>query len=328
MKTFSKTLFVIPLLFSGYVSAQESNDVDLFIEDMLFLADAFASPASESAAYQGTAGWFTSAAALDKWQVDISVHGNSLFVPSSKKEVTINSGNFDILKITGANNAIIPTAFGGETDVQFEGEINYLNQTIAISGFDAIDGLDKSSFIYPFVQVNVGLPFETEVGVRALPNLEIDGASFSTYGIGLKHNISQYFRFNNNDDLQLATILSYNLFNVNYGFDPISVPEIVTFTAIDVNAHILMAEFMASKRYENFEIFGALAVAQSSFEYEFNGSGFALPLVNDELIALDDSEAQFKGDIGFNVYLRDFKISTMATAGKFFNLNIGLHFRI
>ncbi|MBT8296607.1 MAG: hypothetical protein KJO51_09335, partial [Gramella sp.] len=94
----------------------------------------------------------------------------------------------------------------------------------------------------------------------------------------------------------------------------------------DVSAGVWMAEMMASKRYENFEIFGALGVAQSDFEYEFGGDGPALGLVNSEVATLNDKEAQFKGDIGFNVYLEDFKISTMVTAGKFVNLNLGLHF--
>ena len=293
---------------------------------MLFLADGFASPASESAAYQATAGWFSSARALEEWKVDVSIHGNAIFVPSSKKEFTINNNDFNILQITGDDRAILPTAFGKGTDVQFEGEVDYAGQTIPIEGFDAIDGIDKGALIYPFAQVSVGLPFGTEIGVRALPSLDIDGSEFSTYGVGLKHNFSQYFRFNDEEDLQVAAVLAYNIFDVKYAFDPISVEQVVQLDLIDVSANVWMAEVLASKKYENFEIFGALGVAQSDFEYEFGGSGVALPLINNELVRLNDKEAQFKGDIGFNLYFDRFKISTMATAGKFVNLNLGLHF--
>ncbi len=313
-------------IFSGAIYSQ-GNDVDLFIQDMLFLADGFASPASNSAVYQGTAGWFTSAESLDEWKVDVSMHVNALFVPSSKKEFTINNNDFKILSIMGGDSgAILPTAFGGNTNVQFEGELDYLGQTIQIENFDAIDGLDKGTLIYPFAQVSVGLPFETEVGIRVLPEMEVDGSKFSTYGIALKHNFSQYFRFNEKEDLQLAGIISYNIFDVKYEFDPVTVPEIVQLNIIDVSADLLMAELMASKRYENFEIFGALGVAQSDFAYKFHGSGVGLPLINQELVSLNNKEAQFKGDIGFNLYFNKFKISTMATAGNFFNINMGLHF--
>ncbi|QYA25477.1 hypothetical protein G3I01_08120 [Gramella sp. MT6] len=327
MKNLTYILFLVIPFMTISVSAQEGDsDLDLFVNDMLFLADGFASPASESAAYQATAGWFTSARALEKWKVDVSLHGNAIFVPTSKKEFTVNNNDFNILSITGDDRAILPTAFGKETDVQFEGEVEFNGQTIPISGFDAIDGIDKGALIYPFAQVSVGLPYGTEIGVRALPSMEIDGSEFSTYGVGIKHNFNQYFRFDDEENLQVAAILAYNIFDVKYEFDPISVEQVVQLDLIDVFANVWMAEVLASKRYENFEIFGALGVAQSDFEYEFGGNGVALPQINSELARLNDKEAQFKGDIGFNLYFERFKISTMATAGKFVNLNLGLHF--
>ena len=339
MKNFTKVLLLGISFFSLSVSAQEeaNSDLDLFVNDMLFLADGFASPASESAAYQATAGWFTSARALEEWKVDVSLHANGIFVPSSKKEFTINNNDFAILQITGDDRAIVPTAFGAATDIQFEGERNIVIEEsdnlpipagteIPISPFDGIDGIDKGALVYPFAQVSVGLPYGTEIGVRALPSMEIDGSKFSTYGVGLKHNFGQYFRFNEEDDLQVAAVLSYNIFDVSYEFDPISIDQVVQLNLIDVSADVWMAEALASKRYENFEIFGALGVAMSDFEYEFGGNGIALSRLNSELTRLNDKEAQFKGDIGFNLYFDRFKISTMATAGKFVNLNLGLHF--
>lgn len=329
MKNLTKVLFlgIFLISISGF-SQEEGTDLDQFVNDMLFLADGFASPASESASYQATAGWFSSARALEKWKVDVSLHGNAIFVPSSKKEFTVNNNDFSFLQVTGSDRAIVPTAFGKDSDVQFEGkrELMYAGQTFEVAPFDAIDGIDKGALVYPFAQVSVGLPYGTEIGLRALPSMEIDGSEFSTYGIGIKHNFSQYFRFNEEEDLQVAAVLAYNIFDVKYQFDPIDVPPVLQLNLIDVSANVWMAEVLASKRYENFEIFGALGVAQSDFEYEFGGSGAALGEINTQLVRLNDKEAQFKGDIGFNLYFDRFKISTMATAGKFVNLNLGLHF--
>ncbi len=321
-----KILKVLLLCSIGFISskavAQLPEDARQTVNDLLFLADGFASPASNSAAYQATAGWFSSAASLDEWKVDVSVHANALFVPSSKQEYTVNAGDFSVLKINeGQNGAVIPTAFGKQSDVVFNGSV--MGNEFS---FNAIEGIDKSALVHPFIEVAVGLPFETEISVRALPELDVDGSKFSTYGVGIKHNLSQYFRFNEEEDLQLAAIATYNIFDVKYEFTQISIPDLVNLNLIDVNANVWMAEFMASKRYENFEIFGALGVAQSSFDYQFDGSGIGLPIINTELEALSDQEAQFKGDIGFNLYFNKFKISTMATAGNFFNINLGLHF--
>ncbi len=318
-------MLVLTIFSGGMMHAQtvpaEGQEI---IDDLLFIADGFATPAAESAAYQATASWFTSAKALEPWKVDVSLHANALFVPSSKKEFTINNNDFTNLTIAGGGNAaVVPTAFGSDTDVMFNG--NFLGQEFA---FQAIEGIDTGALMYPFAQVSVGLPLGFQLGVRALPALEVSGSEFSTYGIGLKHNLSQYFgrRRTRDDDLEVAAIVAYDIFDVKYEFEQISVPNLLNLNLIDVSSGVWMAEVMASKKYENFEIFGALGVAQSDFEYEFGGSGLALDLVNNEISRLNDSQAQFKGDIGFNLYFNSFKVSTMATAGKFVNLNVGLHF--
>lgn len=322
MKNFKILLICAIALTSKIAVSQVPQEARETINDLLFLADGFAKPAANSAAYQATAGWFSSAASLGLWKTDISVHANGLFVPSSKQEYTVNANDFSVLRINdGDNGAVIPTAFGKKSDVVFNGSV--MGNDFS---FNAIEGIDKSALMYPFVQVSVGLPFETEVSVRALPELDVDGSKFSTYGLGIKHNLSQYFRFNEEDDLQLAAIATYNIFDVKYEFTQISIPDLVNLNLIDVDANVWMAEFMASKKYENFEIFGALGIAQSSFDYKFDGSGIGLGIINTELQSLSDQEAQFKGDIGFNIYFNHFKISTMATAGNFFNINLGLHF--
>lgn len=323
MRSFRKlillsTLFFIQNTFSQIVP-EEGQEI---IQDLLFLADGFASPASESAAYQATASWFTSARALDPWKVDVSLHGNALFVPSSKREFTVNDNDFQNLTINdGDRGALVPTAFGKDSNVMFNG--SFMGEEFS---FQAIEGIDKGALFYPFAQVSVGLPYGFQIGVRALPELEIDGSKFSTYGAGLKYNISQHFRFNKEDDFQLAAIVAYDIFDVKYEFEQISVPNLVNLDLIDVSAGVWLAEILASKKYENFEVFGAFGVAQSDFEYEFGGDGIALGLVNSEIATLNDKEAQFKADLGFNLYFERFKISTMATAGKFVNLNLGLHF--
>ena len=323
MKNFKFLFLAFALCATGKSIAQSlpQEGVDI-VNDLLIIADGFATPAAESAAYQATASWFTSARALEPWKVDVSLHANALLVPSSKKEFTVGNNDFSNLTIaSGDRSAVIPTAFGSDSEVMFNGTL--LGSDFS---FQAIEGIDKGALYYPFAQVSVGLPYGFQLGVRALPELEVDGSNFSTYGVGLKYNISQNFRFNKEDDLQVAAILAYDIFDVKYEFEQIAVPNLVNLDLIDVSAGVWMAEVMASKRYEDFEIFGALGVAQSDFEYEFGGSGAGLAFVNSNIATLNDSQAQFKGDIGFNLYFNRFKISTMATAGKFLNLNVGLHF--
>ncbi|MCJ7757250.1 MAG: hypothetical protein MUP24_03815, partial [Gillisia sp.] len=133
---FQNLLFISLLLAFGFTNAQ--SDQDLLVEDMLLIADNFAAPAAEAAAIQSSAGWFSSARDLGKWKVDISLHGNALFVPGSKQTKLASNTDFNILNIQGSSNALLPTVFGGDTDAVFEGEL--LGEDFT---FDAIDGLNK-----------------------------------------------------------------------------------------------------------------------------------------------------------------------------------------
>ncbi|WP_051935833.1 DUF6588 family protein [Salegentibacter sp. Hel_I_6] len=329
-----KIQYLVLILCVSFVSKSfAQDDLQKFANEMLYIADEFAGPAAEGAAYQAGAGWFTSATALKPWKVEVSFHGNALFVPSNKQTYTISNNDLagvhanggPILSLRGeGSNAVVPTAFGGETDVFFEGSL--LGQSFE---FQALEGVDKGVVAYPFVQATVGLPYETEFAARFLPQFTVDGVAVTTYGAGLKHNFSQYFKFNNEDDFQAAAIIAFSKFNVEYEFSPVTIPNIVNLNLVDVNANLWMASVMGSKKYgDSFEVFGALGATNSSFNYAMGGNGVALSPINTALRGLDQTQAQIKADLGFNIYFNRFKISTMATAGKFFHLNLGLHFRI
>lgn len=312
-------------LFGGYYTLNAQNDQQtLLVNDMLLVAENFASPGAEGAALQSSAGWFTSASSLAPWKFEVSLHGNALFVPSGKQKQLSSNRDFSILRFRGSDNALLPTVYGGETNAVFEGTI--FNQNFS---FDAIDGLDKKVIIHPFPQVTMGLPYSTEVSARFLPSIIVNGVGFSTYGAGLKHNLNQYFesRFNA-EDFQFAAAVTYSNFKVDYAFTQLSIPGFVDLNRIDVNADLWLFQLLGSKLYSSFEVFGALGLTASSFDYQLGGTGSALPLINDAIDDIKGSGTKFKGDIGFNYYISNFKISSMFTASNFFNANIGVHYRI
>lgn len=322
---FQNLLFICFLLAFGFTNAQ--NDEEFLIEDMLLIAENFAAPGAEAAAIQSSAGWFSSAQYLGKWQFEISIHGNAVFVPGSKQTKLASNANFSILNLRGGSNALLPTVFGGDTDEVFEGE--FLGQEFS---FDAIDGLNKKVVIHPFPQVTVGLPYGTEVALRYIPRVEMDNVGVSTYGIGFKHNFAQYFKYSRPDDFQVAAVITYSNINIDYKYAPIGISasgvNVLELNRIDVEADLWLLQALASKLYGNFEVFGAMGVTSSNFDYSMGGGGSLLPRLNDELGVLGGNDVKFKADLGFNYYVGNFKISSAFTAGSFFNANLGLHFRI
>lgn len=319
-KILNSTLILSLLLVTQFSKAQE--DVNLLIEDMLLIAENFAAPGAEGATLQSSAGWFSSASTLEKWQVEVSVHGNALFVPNSKQNKLIRNNQFKNLEVSGASNALLPTVYGGDTDVVFEGTI--FGQDFS---FDALDGLDKKVVVHGFPQVTVGLPYKTEIAVRYVPEVYINDVGISTYGVGLKHNLSQYFqrRFDP-ENFQIALMGNYSNFTANYKFLPVDI-QIANLNRIDVDANMWNLQVLASKLYDNFEVIGGVGYTNANFDYAFGGTGASLSVLNAQLGALGNSEGKFKGNIGFNIYADQFKVSTVFSASGIFNANVGVHYR-
>jgi hypothetical protein len=316
------TFFALPFA----VLAQ--TNVSDFIDDMLVLGGEFSEPAAEGAGYQASAGWFSSAIPLEKWDFRISVHGNALFVPSEKKKFNLSNSDLKVLQIDDAENAVLPTAYGGSTLVNLSGEIYFNGTVIAEPSFRAMKGIDRGYVPHAFVQAAVGVSAGTEVTVRAMPQVTIDGVTASTYGLGVKHNISQYFGYNYPEDFQLALGVSYSKLDVEYEYEPVEVEGLLLMNLITVDANLFMAEVIGSKKWNYFEIFGAAGAMNSNFHYEMGGNGLLLPQVNAEVDKIEDSKFQFKGDVGFNLFYRQFRFTTMGTLGEFFNLNLGLGYSI
>lgn len=312
------------IILTANISVAQENQQTLLVNDLLRVAENFASPGAEGAALQSSAGWFTSAQTMDKWKFEVSLHANGLFVPSAKQKKLSHNRDFNILNFRGSENALLPTVYGGNTDAVFEGEI--IGQNFS---FDAIDGLGKEILIHPYPQVTMGLPYSTEVAVRYLPSIIFDGVGFSTYGVGLKHNFTQYFerRFDP-ENFQFAAVATYSNFKVDYAFSQLSIPGFVELDRIDVNADLWLFQVLGSKLYSSFEVFGALGLTSSNFNYQLDGTGGALPQINEALGGIKGSGTKFKGDVGFNYYFSNFKVSTMFTASNFFNANLGIHYRI
>lgn len=317
-----KKILLLCFLSTSLNSFSQITELQDIVQDLSLIAEKFAYPAAQGAALQGSAAWFNSATALEQWKVDVSVHGNSLFIPKSKKSFSISNSDLRALKIRGVENAKIPTAFGGETDVFFEGE--FANLPLE---FQALEGIGLSYVPHAFVQAGVGLPRQTEVVVRFMPNTSVDGVEVGTYGLGIKHNFTQYYSYNR-EAVQIAAGISYSRINVNYGFKPVNI-QVSNLSNIDVKADVFMLEILGSKKWNYLELFAGLGLVNSSFDYEMGGEGEeGLAAINNELKRLGDQEFGLKGDVGLNIFLGKFVITPAVSIGELVNANLGLHFRI
>ncbi|HET8886835.1 MAG TPA: DUF6588 family protein [Salinimicrobium sp.] len=320
-----KKLFLAFAFIPFLVFSQEYTETELVVLDLLTLSKKFATPGAEATMHQSSAGWYTSAKQKELWEIDISIHGNLLFIPEKKGTTRISNSEFHNLSIRGgAESATIPTALGGDTDVFYEGTMMG-----AEFEFQSLEGIGKKSVFYPFLQASVGLPLGTNIVLRYLPLTKIEGVEYKVAGVGLQHNFNQHFGENNQNGIQVAGLIAYSQVGVFHLFKPIELPG-VALNKIKINGNLWEFQLLGSKDLNQyFEVFSAVGLTMGSFNYQIGGEGEAfLNALNNAYKRLNASEQTFKFEAGFNVNFKKFTFNSVFSAGDFFNYNIGIHYKI
>lgn len=318
------TLVCFVLAFAKAEFSQSQQDLSDVLTDLLLISERYVQPAAQASVMQSSAGWYSSAKSLEKFKVTVGLHANGLAFPSSKKNFDVSNSEFINLRVRGAETASIPTTLGGEQRTFFDFSI--LGQDYELQAFE---GIDTGFLAYPFLQAGVGLWQETELIVRISPSIQIDKSEYAIYGIGVKHNLSQYL-FKGDRPVELAFLTSYSLFDLNLFFDPYELgatdtgSSLATIDGSLVDAHAILFQLIASKRYNNWTFTTGLAYNQSWVDYELSGnSNPFLRTLNQVLESLSETQHAYKADLGVTHHFNKWDLSAQFSAGEFVNLNIG-----
>lgn len=322
-------LFVSTITFSQTYNQDLGNAVS----DMVLLSSNFVSPAADASLYQATSSWYSTAKGLDLFQVDVSVHGNVLFIPNRKKSYTVSNSDFTSLEIRGgAESVTIPTALGGDNNTFFD--FMLADDTFELQAFE---GIEQEVLAHPFVQASVGLWKETDLTIRFSPKVKIDVSDYQIYGVAVKHNLTQYNRKENS--VEVAVLLSYSKFDLDLFFNEFRLESadpqpgdtpLATVDSIIVDANTWLFQFIGSKEFGKFELHSSLGVTRNNFNYELGGDDtLILHLFNTSLEALEETKTNLKGDVGLNYHFgKKSYISSMLTLGKFPNVNLAFHYKL
>lgn len=309
----------------------QNNDVENVLTDILFILDGFNDPAAEASVMQTGAGWFHTAKSLDKFKTNISIGISGLPFPANKKNFTVSDSDFINVAIRDGDQASIPTTLGGRGRTFFDFDID--GETYE---FQAFSGLNTDFFAFPYVQGQIGLWQETEITLRVVPQITLGKSSYAVYGVGLKHNLSQYF-FKEKRSLEIAFYANYNRTDLNLQYDePLDLEPsdggaplaIIDGSLIDF--HSINAGLVASKDYKKWTFSTALNYNTSWVDYSLTGvRSLFFDLFNNVLTTLSETKHSFKVDLGTAYQLTPkWNLNTQLSAGQFVNLNLSAVYSI
>lgn len=318
-------------------SFQTLLDVNNFLNDALWYADRFVTPATDAAVYQASSNWVTTPDKKKLWDFGVSLHTNVFVVPGRNRDFTIHNSDFSFFHIEGADQAQVPTALGNDKQVYLVGYIENgdNDQEVRIK---TPEGIDMGSVVYPYLQASLGLWYGTEIIGKYSYKVELKHGHYQVYGAGLKHNLSQYFKSLEARKWSLSVFAGYSNEEISFGFLNGSTQQ---YEALGINeitglVDTYQLQFNAAKHYGNFEAMGGLIVNLSDIKYEVGGvSGtpeLVVPVreyVNDQLSSIYKTRTNVMGELaGRYRFGRHFFVQASVALGKMVNSNASIQFEL
>jgi hypothetical protein len=318
----------------GIASAQLSpaiiEDVGLFLDDALLYSDRFITPATDAAVYQASSAWVNSPKKRELWSFTLGIHANAFFVPKSDKNFTISNNDFSLLSIEGASSMNVPTALGGKNSTNLVGMIGDEEVRIRVP-----EGANMSTMAYPFLQGNLAIWGGTELIVRYSTKVKLKRGYYQVYGLGVQHNISQYFKTLKDNNIHIALLAAYS--NEDISFDFLSLQTAfgdLGLSSLRGLVDTYQTQLSVSKEWNRFELMTSIIGNKSSFEYQAGGntndvlSAFFNQAVNQKLQEISKSKVNFMGEISARYQVNKFHFQSAVAFGKFVNLNASVQYDI
>jgi hypothetical protein len=323
-------LFLLFSTFSFSQTAQELKDLGFLIDDALFFSNKYFSPASDAAIYQATSGWMSSPKKRKLWDVTLGIHANAFLVPKQDRNFVINNSDFTFFQIedTSINLATLPTALGDNDQIYLVGQIGASPVRLKTP-----EGVNEEFVLFSHFSGSVALWFGTELVVKYAPKTDLKTGNYKVYGLGIKHNLDQYFKVLQDKKINLAGLVCYSNENISLDFiDPQTSIGSLGINRISGLVDTWQLQFNASKEYKKFEIASGIIVNVSDVKYKFTGDvdpNQALPtqsLFNESLKNIYKTRTNYLGEVSCRYKINKMYLQATFAFGKFVNSNLGLQY--
>lgn len=176
----------------------------------------------KGAIYSSNAGWYNTAKVHKKLGIDLSLRLNASFVPSSEQIFSVT--DLDYISTEAIN---LPTIAGESRQenliITIPSDGNLPEMTTTIKSPKGIKSrLPLGAIPAPVLQLGIGIPFDTEIIIRYSPEYHRRGIDMSLKGIGVKHNLLQYFEPIDKFPLNVSAFASFSKMKIDYDIQSFS----------------------------------------------------------------------------------------------------------
>lgn len=334
-----KTFFLIVcacVLSKAHAQDGFENLLSSGLEDTNKFLNDYTQPSSEALVYNLANGWYNTAKVKKLGSFEISIIAGVSQIGDDSKFFSLDENDYDYLSFeTGSSEQNVGTIFGqNNPDISMSIEEN--GQTVG--SVTLPQGLGSENIDYfpnIMLQGSVGLPFNTELKLRFLPEVETDDASAQFYGAGLQHELTKSIPGLKLLPVAISGFVGYNKLKGDFRFSAQSTGISSSNESIATDVESWHYAVLVSTKLPVINFYGSLGAVSGTANTALKGEYAINTGVSDvqgetivDPIQLDSSINGMRATLGTKLSLAFFRLNIDYSFQKFNSLNVGINFGI
>jgi hypothetical protein len=341
---------------AGEIIRAGTSDANLLLYEYL-------KPFGEGFGADLNSGWVNTARPYGTLGFDLRVNVGVAIVPTGDRSFNVDELNFENLdRVDGPAES--QTAFGEDTPGSVMGVFGtnpFTGTRQEITRFTMPEGIGYPYVPAPMVQLTAGVPMDTDITIRYMPEVTVDDFSVNMIGFGAKHGLNQWLPGGSMLPVDLSVQVGYTKLTSGFNLDLMpeegndiynpfeGQPQIWEGQSIDMEATGFTGNLLVGKRFPIISVFGGVGFQTSNVSIKSPGA-YPITSFNPDYDPTDGSEEtrekrierldepislSFDGSnsmhalAGFRVRLAILTISGSYTLAEYpvANLGVGISFR-
>lgn len=332
-----KKLVALIFLLSAMISSAQidlGSILDGGLDDAQTFLKGYIQPVSSGFGNSINGGWYSTAKAHKFLGFDIAVVANAAFVPTNAKTFTFNNDDYTNIKLYDSNqtSAQLPTIAGSQDlanrpILEFS-DVNgntIASSTLPGSGLEGEIGYNVMPSA--MIQVGIGLFKNTDLKLRFVPKQSQPEFEFSTFGIGVMHDLKQWIPFVKRLPFDVSALLAWNDVKSKVFLDSSNEPS----QALELNTKTFLFQILASKKLSILTLYGGLGTSSYDVDVNVLGTyktslGLSIP---EDPIDINYKVSSMRANLGLSMKLLFLNLSADYTLQEYntFSVTVGFSVR-
>lgn len=206
------------------IKSQELESILIAADDAALLTENYLNPAMKGLMHSINGGWFTTGKVHQKFGFDLTISANASLVPNSAQFFNFIPSDYNFLSLPNGESEIPTVMSESNFETAVDVRIPNGDGTFKVGSFTMPGGigadLPLNAVPSPMVQVGLGLPTNTDLKIRYVPNIAFDDDFKSgLIGVGLQHDLTQYLGPIDKLPLSISVLAAFTQLKASYNIN-------------------------------------------------------------------------------------------------------------